>query len=545
MKWLLTLTISMTAVVPCVAGDPLAELPDDAAMFMHVKLGKLWNSPLGKAIQTKPTPEITKAIAELKTEYGLTPEMLETVTVAMRVVDVTTQPLQQITIAFNKPYNRAMIAAQAKKELDDVLPSSYGGTDYPEYKYDGKIVTIRASSYTMYTLDLSDPKTIVYSTGMYNLATPVKPAKKDGPLSKMVALARNDDSIVTIGMDMGRRPIFFQDAYLPEESKPFLPLFHCEIAWLNAKLSDNSISVESRFRAENPRKANEVERSLGMLRLLMINNIKEMRNEFQKDKELAQSGVVAVLESLLPRLSATTIRIEGREVVLNGSFPTSINLQALAPLLLPNDNSHARMEMRDSPLVFNLKQICLSMHTFSDYTGSLPTAATYNKRGKKLLSWRVQVLPYINEKKLYEKFHHDEPWDSEHNLKVMKENPMPGVYTLTGKAKPGETETHIQAIVGKETAINPIVGQKLEEIQDGSSNTIVMGVAAKAVPWTKPADIEVDGKPNIKGLLRFENGVTQFGFGDGSVRSVKESVDPAALKAATTRNGGETSSLDD
>ena len=63
----------------------------------------------------------------------------------------------------------------------------------------------------------------------------------------------------------------------------------------------------------------------------------------------------------------------------------------------------------------NLKQIGLAMHNYHDRHKSLPSAYTVDKAGKPLLSWRVLILPYLDQEALYKEFHLDEPWDSEHN----------------------------------------------------------------------------------------------------------------------------------
>ena len=42
------------------------------------------------------------------------------------------------------------------------------------------------------------------------------------------------------------------------------------------------------------------------------------------------------------------------------------------------------------------------------------------------MSWRVAILPYIDQHGLYKQFHLDEPWDSEHNKPLMAK--MPAVY---------------------------------------------------------------------------------------------------------------------
>jgi len=38
-----------------------------------------------------------------------------------------------------------------------------------------------------------------------------------------------------------------------------------------------------------------------------------------------------------------------------------------------------------------------------------------SRDGKPLLSWRVAILPYLEQQELYGQFHHDEPWDSANN----------------------------------------------------------------------------------------------------------------------------------
>src|SRR6185295_2767398 len=82
----------------------------------------------------------------------------------------------------------------------------------------------------------------------------------------------------------------------------------------------------------------------------------------------------------------------------------------------------------------NLKIIGLAMHNYHDTNQRFPAAAIYDKQGKPLLSWRVAILPYLNQKQLYESFHLDEPWDSEHNRKLIPR--MPAEYAAAGAMPP-------------------------------------------------------------------------------------------------------------
>src|SRR5262245_20576013 len=62
----------------------------------------------------------------------------------------------------------------------------------------------------------------------------------------------------------------------------------------------------------------------------------------------------------------------------------------------------------------NLTRIGFAMYNHAvTARETLPAAAIYSKDGKPLLSWRVAILPFIGEDKLYKEFKLDEPWDSD------------------------------------------------------------------------------------------------------------------------------------
>jgi hypothetical protein len=136
-----------------------------------------------------------------------------------------------------------------------------------------------------------------------------------------------------------------------------------------------------------------------------------------------------------------------------------------------------------------LKHFALAMLNYSEAHGHLPAAAIYGEDGQPLLSWRVAILPYLEEKQLYKRFHLDEPWDSPHNFALIKE--MPDVYSDRGtQVKPEPGHTYYQAIVGKGAAFEGPRGLRIpDDFPDGTSKTILLVEGAPAVPWTKPADI--------------------------------------------------------
>ncbi|HWG42742.1 MAG TPA: sigma-70 family RNA polymerase sigma factor [Gemmataceae bacterium] len=93
----------------------------------------------------------------------------------------------------------------------------------------------------------------------------------------------------------------------------------------------------------------------------------------------------------------------------------------------------------------NLKKLALAMHNYSDTYNRLPAPAIYDKKGKALLSWRVELLPFMEEQELYLQFKRDEPWDSLHNKKLLSK--MPKLYAPPGIETRRPNSTYYQVFV--------------------------------------------------------------------------------------------------
>ncbi|MHB1422981.1 MAG: DUF1559 family PulG-like putative transporter [Gemmataceae bacterium] len=187
----------------------------------------------------------------------------------------------------------------------------------------------------------------------------------------------------------------------------------------------------------------------------------------------------------------------------------------------------------------NLKQMALAMLIYQDSEKNLPPAAFWNRQGQPLLSWRVLILPYLEEQSLYKEFHLDEPWDSPHNLRLLPR--MPKVYAPLGRAgKVKPYSTPYQVFVGKGAAFEGKRGLRLpEDFPDGTSNTILIVEAAELVPWTKPADLPFDRSRPLPALGWSSRKDFLAALTDGSARPIRRQVSEKTLRAAITRNGGE------
>ncbi len=188
-----------------------------------------------------------------------------------------------------------------------------------------------------------------------------------------------------------------------------------------------------------------------------------------------------------------------------------------------------------------LQHLGLALHNYHDTHGFLPTAVSFDKDGKRTgLSWRVHLLPFLGEDELYKQFKLGEPWDSEHNKKLMAK--MPAFYRPADAKLAAQGKTQLVAPLGDQVLF-PKSNKKifLASITDGTSNTIMAIEAddAHAVVWTKPDDLEIDLKKPLSGLAIRPPGAFLTLFADGTVRFLRETIDPKTLAALFTRAGGE------
>jgi hypothetical protein len=183
----------------------------------------------------------------------------------------------------------------------------------------------------------------------------------------------------------------------------------------------------------------------------------------------------------------------------------------------------------------NLKQLGLAFHNFNDTYRRLPDDIA-DKKGKALLSWRVALLPFLEQDKLYREFRLGEPWDSAHNIKLLER--MPDVYRSARVRLSGKGNTVYQVFRGPNAVFGTGRPARIPaSFPDGTSNTILAVEATAAVPWTKPADLAFD---RTKAVPDFGKAYGKKPLGlmaDGSVRvldlgkisqpTLKNAIDPS------------------
>ncbi|WP_230254379.1 DUF1559 domain-containing protein [Rhodopirellula halodulae] len=228
----------------------------------------------------------------------------------------------------------------------------------------------------------------------------------------------------------------------------------------------------------------------------------------------------------------------GRDVTIQTESELSVaSTGVLAGLLLPAVQA-GRTAARRVQSSNNIKQIMLAMHNHHAAYRQLPAAAITDENGKPLLSWRVKLLPFLEEAELYQQFRLDEPWDSEHNLQVAER--VPATYQPVGvPLEPGHTI--YQASVGEAKGLLPTEAIHFREFMDGLSNTILIVETnpTESVFWTKPDDISMEMESPLDGLGNAWPGGFHVGMADGAVKFITKNIDAELFRKMLTRAGRE------
>ena len=240
------------------------------------------------------------------------------------------------------------------------------------------------------------------------------------------------------------------------------------------------------------------------------------------------------LNSLATPITQMKPMAQGDRITLEADLEMSAELVAV-PI------RQVRETARRSQCTNNLMQIALAMHNYHSANNTFPPAYSKGTDGKPLLSWRVHILPYLEQQALYDEFHKDEPWDSAHNKALIAR--MPAVYHCpSGSLNPAkEGKTSYLTPRGPNTIFPGAEAVRLQDVTDGTSNTIFVVDAndAAAVTWTKPDDWDISVELKLQSLFGHHPKGTNVGFADGSARFLKETIMPKDLHNLTTRNGGE------
>jgi hypothetical protein len=242
------------------------------------------------------------------------------------------------------------------------------------------------------------------------------------------------------------------------------------------------------------------------------------------------AGVPAIICSALGMKypARKNIAITGLVLGIIGTVITgpAIAIGLLLPATQKVREAAARVKDQNS-----LKQVGIGMHAFHDV--NMKWAGPDDN-----LSWRVHILPYIEQGQLHNVFRTTEPWDSPMNRRHASVRVPQYASALD---PPETTETRFRVFTGPGTIYDPgkprmtMIG-----ITDGVANTILVAEAAETVPWPQPKELPFPPNGPLPELGYPGRNVVLLLMADGTVKAVRKNLDPRVLRALITPAGGET-----
>ncbi|MCC7085421.1 MAG: DUF1559 domain-containing protein [Pirellulales bacterium] len=521
------------ATKPRLAPLDLHYIPGDAIAAAVVQPHRMLTSP---QTQWWPT-EILSALG--KKEFGFDPLEVEQ---AIGIVSLPRpgagNPLGCI-LKFRAPLNAEAVAAK-------IVPRG------KEEKIDGHRAVVGASEYQP-SVAFPDDRTAVLAT-RENLAVLLAAKPGEDPLHKLLKSADGSPDVAVYFVIEPIRPMLVEALPMMQHFAPegLKDLFDLPMTVDTAKLTANlkteggdgvvfDLTLGTRDAETAGNVAAVIERGFRAGRALLLAQISEdMEKGSAEDLEIKVAAIKYVERLSDGILAAMGPKATGNQVAMHADVQIgTAQWGMLASLLMPAIQASREAAHRNASQN-NLKQIALGLLNYADKHKHLPAVANFDKQGKPLLSWRVHLLPEAEEAALYKEFHLDEPWDSDHNKKLIDR--MPAVYKHPKLHEVGKTV--YLAVVGEGAAFEGNDGLSLQNFTDGTSNTIMVVEVApeKAVPWTKPEDWEFDPEKDVDvsefgGL--WEGGIFNAVFVDGHVAALTNFIEPELLKKLITRAGGE------
>jgi type II secretory pathway pseudopilin PulG len=258
-----------------------------------------------------------------------------------------------------------------------------------------------------------------------------------------------------------------------------------------------------------------------------------------------ESGTTSMLDSFAsePEFNDITPKPgSGRGFTLGELLLTGAIIAVLIAVLLPLSRG-SRGAARRMQCTNNLKQIALALSNYEQEHKAFPPAYTTDANGRPLHSWRTLILPYLEQKSLYEKIDLSKPWNDPVNATASATKLA--VFTCP-EVSDAENTTAYLAIVGPDGFLVPGRPRRLEEITDGPSMTLAVIEAGEedAVPWMAPLDAGAATlmKLDAKSKLHHAGG-TSVSLADGRVQFLKVSTPAATRRALLTISGNDNDAI--
>jgi hypothetical protein len=295
---------------------------------------------------------------------------------------------------------------------------------------------------------------------------------------------------------------------IPPEAAPFIDVaMKIQSLKLSVDMDDEKLMVLG-IRGQDEEATKEIfgtiDGLLNMAKFAAGAQIAQMKEESPKTAEV----VSALIASLKPKN-------EGNEMTMVVPRPAGMNE------MLKESMEQVRQAANDAADMNRLRQVALAAYNYESAMREMPFLSDKDQTSADL-SWRVRILPYIEEMPMYEQVKRSEGWESSANREFADK--MPAVF--------GKNSTSMSdiAFIQPDAPVNT-----LAKITDGTSNTFMLLQYKAGQPWLSPKNLSVDeavklymGLAEGETLLaaRYDGSVQKLAKGDMTEEEFRSALIP-------------------
>jgi hypothetical protein len=479
-------------------------LPPDALGIVSVRAGDVWNS-VGKDIQQAMGPMQVDLAREMEKAVGLQPADIERVTFVVPTEDMKT----------------SWGVALTRKAVDQKKLLATAGGKVTEKSFQGKTYHVDGDT----ALYFVSPTVVVLGStaGVETMLRQTSQPAGGGSLGEglKAIVAKKHNVVVALHppaaalQKMVNTPL---GPGSPLNQQDLAPFANLRKALITANLGD-PLALDLRLTFSDEANARQAKATGDKL----LDKVRELWPVLKQ--QLARGPNAAMVQQVDAALQKLRFDQRGPAVTTSLQLPGQTTSAVLVGLLVPAvqkvRQAAERVESQN-----NLRMLGLAMH---DYAGTFTKARFPSPSIGGGLSWRVALLPYLEQDELYKQFHLNEPWNSPHNIKLL--NKMPKVFAHPSAKFDPPNMTRYQLFVGPGT---PFQGNQAPQLPGGFpkgvTNTILIAEAGRAVPWTKPEDITYDPRGPLP-VLGVVPGQFNAALADASVRIFQTPINQQVLRA--------------
>ena len=525
----------------------LEAIQADGFAMATVNFAQLWDAevlkPLREALVKLPAP----AISDLETICGLKNSDIERLTLYWPKLSSRSHleaPYKFVTA--RKAFDRAKVVkalkAKTAAELEEKLGEDVARIAGKNVVFVDRRAVIFADDRTLIFTPLLQDLTLLDDVVLFlKVLDGTAPKVKAGPLAAGLAAAEKHTAVAAFALAPVRN-LLEQGENSPEEAKPFVAMAQAERGLLTFDVGP-ALKAQLALTFSDAESAKKAEPDAKKIVAFALQTLASLRKKTGRDDD-TNAILLPLLDFAKVALDNAELKVDGKELRAGaGNTIDEIMKKVLAAF--PAWIAAEAQRMKTSN---NLKQLAIAMHSYHDMFGHLP-ADIVDKNGKAILSWRVEMLPFIEQDALYKTIDRTKPWDDVANKKIAEQ--LPDLFKHLGREAKDKGSTYFQCFTSPKAldSRNPFLvpGRKLGflGITDGLSNTLMIVEGEGAVNWLQPGDIAYDPKKPPK-VGDPKTGKFAAAMGDGSVRwfNIKK-LGEEKLHALITVDGGEVVSIDE